>query len=165
MIKKIVFFATLLIASTSLAADYANYPGNMCVRFSGGTVNYWYAGIGNTSTTSDMSVDCSIQKDNHTGNLLSGGWIMTVDQSDNEAVSCNEWLISMMDGASGYYGGSASCGNTGNAYYGTSNKRLDCPALTISSSYDDYAYAYYACTIPNRDINTSYIFSYGVVEE
>jgi hypothetical protein len=82
-----VVLAILGVTPADAAEDGKNYPGSMCIRWSGGSPSYAYSSIGNPSAASDLKVDCPVVKDGIAENIKSG-WVRVTDRHTTRNISC-----------------------------------------------------------------------------
>jgi hypothetical protein len=151
----VTVFMVLLSVLPVHALDGKNYPGSMCVRWSGtSTPIYNFSAIGNPSATTDLRLDCPVIKD---ATNISSGWVRVIDQHYSDNVGCN--LNSLYRSGGSYVGWwtpwVSSVGSSGNPQH------LGFGSVGANS----LTHYYYSCRIPpTYGGNLSYITSYNVTE-
>jgi hypothetical protein len=149
-----IAMATLGISQVH-AVDGKNYPGSMCVRWSGtSTPVYNFSAIGNPSSTTWLYLDCPAVKD---ASNIASGWVRMLDRHYSSNISCR--LYSVYASTGGYYGWVtpvvSSTGSSANPQHR--------PFGGIGGN--SIAHYYYSCSIPPTYSGyVSYITSYQVSE-
>ena len=157
-----VFGAFSLLATTSeTRADAKNFPGSVCVRWSGSSsVAYYYSAIGNASTHSSLYLDCPVTKDLSRVNT-SGNHFAAKDRSASNGVQCS--LMSMRVeydcSVSGWSSGSRTTLGNLNRWQIVSTDHD--PGSVVSS---DRGYYFFSCKIPPKATDISYILMLRVDE-
>ncbi len=155
---KMARFAMGIVALSAVqvhAVDGKNYPGSLCVRWSGtSTPVYNFSAIGNPSATTELRVDCPVVKD---ASNIQSGWVLVVDQHDNDGIGCN--LNSLYRSGGGYAGWSTP-------WVSSVGRSDDAQPLGFGSvGSNNLTHYYYSCRIPPTDAGRiSYITSYHVRE-
>jgi hypothetical protein len=152
----IVLSLVVLSAVPVHAVDGKNYPGSMCVRFSGPTPVYGQSAIGNPSTTAELRLDCPVVKDE---NNIRSGWVRVIDRHTTASVGCNLNCVSRSGSTP------TACSTPLFVSVGSSDttQHLSFGSLTCSAC-NSFAHYYYSCRIPPTQAGTSWIWTYQVLE-
>ncbi|WP_201096506.1 hypothetical protein [Thiocystis minor] len=144
---------SMIGVSSALAGDVKYYPGSMCVRVFGGTPGYNYGSIRNTSTTSDMFVDCPAV---HDSAAISSGYMNVTDRHYSLNVNCSLFSAYAL-GTKKYYNYKSKSSSGSNA---------DAQGLSFGSVVTaPYSHYYFSCTIPRTySGQASEIHTYSVNE-
>ena len=150
----------ILLAATSQPAhanDYRQYPGSMCVRWSGpsqGLEPLDYSSKYNPSSSAIMYVDCPIVK-NALTNTVDMSLAYVVDQNPSKNVSCT--LVASRRESAGFVANMAatksSSGSSGGA------QLLQTGALTGPGSGTSYINWYISCAVPPSSSIVNYYTS------
>src|ERR1041385_5268936 len=104
-------------ALRAYAIDWATYPGEMCIRWTGaGTPKYYFGGIGNTSPTDWLYLDCPVVLKSESA-PSGGAQVIVRDLHPNAAATCTLYNAynAFSDGAY-YYKTSGLLSSTGSSY-------------------------------------------------
>lgn len=142
----------------ALATDGKNYPGSLCVRWSGSTeIVYNFGQIGNDSSKTWLHLDCPAVKDSHS---IIRSWVRVWDRQygQYDDIYCRLYSMYLKDsgGMSGWFGPEAKSEGGGGA------QMLE----TGSPGDNSLSHYYFSCRIPPTDEygRISYIATYNVVE-
>ena len=143
-----------LAVATQARADDLMLPGSNCVKFSsGGTATYNYSRIGNSSSTSAMSIDCPVID---TG-LLTQGVVVAFDRSTASNMTCALNNITWSETQPGIIFLQTK---TTNSTSGSANLPQTIGASTNYTNMS-FEYQYWSCSIPaTSGGNISYIGQY-----
>jgi hypothetical protein len=137
------------------AVDGKNYPGSLCVPWSGPTPIFGESAIGNPSTTMALRVDCPAVKD---ATNIQSGWARVIDNHTTAPVSCTLVCVSRSGTTS------SACTRTASSSSNSASvQHLSFSSLTCTGC-NSLAHYYYSCTIPPTQAGTSWIRTYQVLE-
>jgi hypothetical protein len=159
----------LLVVSVTMGVPpaYAGtevYPAAMCVKWSsGGTPNYSFGSIRNTSSTSTLSLDCPAVHDPGPNDVatIQSGWVRVTDQHFSQDICCTLTVVDHSgSGFDSWWGGpKCSVGSSPNVQH------LDFGAVWFNPSDSLFSHYYYSCHIPpTYNGQLSYIHTYSIDE-
>jgi hypothetical protein len=159
----VLTFITTAGAPRVHAIDWATYPGEMCMKWTGaGTPKYYFGGIGNTSPTDWLYLDCPVVL--KTESAPSGGaQVIVRDLHPGAAVNCTLYnAYNKVSDGTYYYKTSGPLYSSGSGY-SPQVLQLQGLGLTPSTGYNQYTNSvyYYSCAIPpSYSGGNSYILEY-----
>lgn len=149
-----------LVPSESFAADSKVRPAESCVRVSGGTPALFFGTMDNASTTSAMSIDCPLPRDNTTAPLTSA-FVKVRDLNAAQSVACQ--LVGVYQSGTGTFTASESKSTSAS---GVNSNWVN---LTFGNlpgfNPGSQGYYYIQCTVPVRTANgNSSVAMYQITE-
>ena len=160
--KKLIGLSTALglvlagLFSGGASADAKNYNGSNCLAFAGDGKRFSYSNIYNTSSTTNLRVDCLGTKD---AGSIKNAYIEVRDLSSAEDVSCT--LVSHYN----------EIGKTGGRLWSQNKKTSGINSNWVRLSYSGLGAAanghyYFGCSVPKRTSNgASWIGTYQINEK
>jgi hypothetical protein len=156
---------TMVCAPQTSATDWATYPGEMCLKWTGaGTPKYYFGGIGNESTTDWLYLDCPVVLKESAPS--GGAQVIVRDLHPTADISCTLYnAYNKFSDGSYYMKTSGPLSSTGSSY-SPQVLQLQGLGLTPATGYNQYTDSvyYYSCAIPPSYANTyrSYILNYNI---